>query len=82
VSGRLHSEFVLLLFLQAHRETDRFLQRQEFSLRNLAVVKFHYRRPAFSSQLKSEVVNILVKAATLWITLSLGVPVPHSTQCM
>ena len=24
--GRLHSEFVRLLFLQAHRETDRFLQ--------------------------------------------------------
>jgi hypothetical protein len=24
-SGRLHSEFVFLLFLQAHRETDRFL---------------------------------------------------------
>jgi hypothetical protein len=23
-SGRLHSEFLLLLFLQAHRETDRF----------------------------------------------------------
>ena len=23
-SGRLHSEFVLLLFLQTHRETDRF----------------------------------------------------------
>ncbi len=23
-SGRLHSEFVFLLFLQAHRETDRF----------------------------------------------------------
>jgi hypothetical protein len=24
LSGRLHSEFVRLLFLQAHRETDRF----------------------------------------------------------
>jgi hypothetical protein len=29
-SGRLHSEFVLLLFLQVHRETDRFFQIQEF----------------------------------------------------
>jgi hypothetical protein len=29
-SGRLHSEFVSLLFLQAHRETDLFLQLQEF----------------------------------------------------
>jgi hypothetical protein len=32
-SGRLHIEFVRLLFLQAHRETDRFLQLQDFSLR-------------------------------------------------
>ncbi len=29
-SGRLHSELVRLLLLQAHRETDRFLQLQEF----------------------------------------------------
>jgi hypothetical protein len=36
-SGRLHSEFIRLLFLQAHRETDRFLQLQEFSLRNRTV---------------------------------------------
>jgi hypothetical protein len=36
-SGRLHSEFVRLLFLQSHRETDRFLQLKEFSLRNLPV---------------------------------------------
>jgi hypothetical protein len=36
-STRLHSEFVRLVFLQAHRETDRFLQLQEFSLRILPV---------------------------------------------
>ncbi len=36
-SGRLHSEFIRLLFLQAHRETDRFLKLQEFSLRNVTV---------------------------------------------
>ena len=36
-SGRLHSEFVRLLFLQAHRETHRFLQLQDFTLRNLPV---------------------------------------------
>jgi hypothetical protein len=32
-SGRLHSEFVRLLFLQAHRETDRFFVASEFSFR-------------------------------------------------
>ncbi len=37
-SGRVHSEFVRLLFLQVHRETDAFLQLQEFSLRNPTVV--------------------------------------------
>ncbi len=30
-SGSLHVDFVCLLFLQAHRETDRFLQFQELS---------------------------------------------------
>jgi hypothetical protein len=29
-SGRLHSEFVRLLFLQTHRETDLFFDLQEF----------------------------------------------------
>jgi hypothetical protein len=33
MSGRLQSEFVLLLFLQDHREIDRFLDSQEFNLR-------------------------------------------------
>jgi hypothetical protein len=39
-SGRLHSEFVRLLFLQTHRELTKltdFLQLQEFSLRNITV---------------------------------------------
>ncbi len=31
-SGRLHSEFVCLLFLQAHRETDRFFTASGVSL--------------------------------------------------
>ncbi len=33
-SGRLHREFIRLLFLQSHRETDSFLQLQEFCLLN------------------------------------------------
>ena len=36
-SGRLHSEFIRLLFLQDHRETDHFLQLQEFSFRKQIV---------------------------------------------
>jgi hypothetical protein len=33
-NGRLHSDFIRLLFLQTHREIDLFLQFQEFSQRN------------------------------------------------
>ena len=36
-SGRLHSEFVRLLFLQAHRETDRFFAASGVQLRNQTV---------------------------------------------
>ena len=36
-SGRLHSEFVRLLFLQVHRETDAFLQLQDFRQHNPTV---------------------------------------------
>jgi hypothetical protein len=97
-SGRLHSEFVRLLFLQDHRETDNTRGH------------FHFRRVTFSSQLTSRVGNFLVKDTGLHITinlggvaitskshtypsysqtsrlltssLSLGVPVPLATQCM
>ena len=109
-SGRLHSEFVRLLFLQTHRETDRFFSTSGVQLAQTQRGMFHYRRAAFSSTLKSRVGNILAKAAALRITLnldgapiiskshthpsrsqtsrlltsslSLGIPVPPTTQCM
>ena len=99
-------EFVSLLFLQAPRETDRFLTTSGV---HLASTNFHFRRSPFSSQLKSKVGNILAKATALRIVLnidgtpivsrshthpshtqnsrlltssvSLGDPVPHTTQC-
>jgi hypothetical protein len=37
-SGRLHSEFVRLLFLQAHRETDHFFSTSGVQFVNLPVV--------------------------------------------
>jgi hypothetical protein len=75
-SGRLHSEFVRLLFLQTHRETDRFFTASGFQLAQSTSGQFHYRRAAFSSQLKSKVGNILVKAAALSITLNIdGSPI-------
>jgi hypothetical protein len=109
-SDRLHSEFVRLLFLQAHRETDRFFATSGVQLAQTQRGMFHFRRAAFSAQLKAKVGSTLAKAAALRInlnidgspitsrththpshsqtsrlltsSLSLGVPVPRSTQCM
>jgi hypothetical protein len=72
-SGRLHGEFVRFLFLQllqAHRETGRFFAASGVQLAQ-SNNQFHYRRAAFSSQLKSKVINILAKAAALRINLNL-----------
>ncbi len=72
-SGRLHIEFIRLLFLQTHRETDRFfaasgVQSAQF---DRGFRGFHFRRAAFSSMFKSRVSNILAKAAALRINLNL-----------
>jgi hypothetical protein len=70
-SGRLHSDLVRLLFLQSHRETDRFFAVSEVHLVQSYCGYFHFHRVVFSSLLKSRVDNILSKAATLRITLTL-----------
>jgi len=98
-----------LLFLQAHRETDRFVAASGVQLAQSNQL-YHFRRAAFFSQLQSRVGHILAKAAALRInlnidggpiasrshthpshsqtsrvltsSLSFGVPVPHSTQCI
>ena len=71
-SGRLHSEFVRLLFLQAHRETDRFFATSGVHLAQTnPSAQFHFRRAAFLTQLKSKVDLALAKAAALLINLNL-----------
>jgi hypothetical protein len=80
-SGRLHSEFVRLLFLQTHRETDHF-----FEVSGVLSVQsdrgfFHYLRAVFSAQLKSKVGLTLAKATGLRITLNLdGAPITSRTH--
>jgi hypothetical protein len=109
-SGRLHSEFVRLLFLQTHRETDRLFAASGDQLAQSTSGLFHFHRAASSQQLKSRVGLTLTKETSLRITLnldgatitskshthlshsqtsrlltstlSLGVPVPRSTQCI
>ena len=68
--GRLHCECVHLLFLQAHQETDRFFAAWGVQLAQSNNM-YHYRRVAFSSQLKSKVGHILAKAAALRIHLNI-----------
>ena len=70
-SDSLHSEFVRLLLLQDHRETDRFFGASGVQLAQSDRDQFHYHRVAFSSQLKSKVGNILTNVAVLWITLNI-----------
>ena len=84
-SGSLHSEFVCILFLQTHRETDHFFEVSGVHLPEPDRDQFHYHRTVFSSHLKSKVDNILVKSASLWITLNIdGEPIvskSHSRMC-
>ncbi len=58
MSGRLHCEFVLILFLQTHREIDRFLSSSGVHLPRST---FHFHHVVFSSQVKSKVDHILTK---------------------
>jgi hypothetical protein len=69
-SGRLHSEFIRILFLQAHRETDRFFATSGVLSARSDRGFFHYRRPAFSSMFKSRVRNILDKTVVLCINIT------------
>ncbi len=80
-SGRLHSEFVRLVFLQAHRETDRFFAVSGVQSAHSTSGQFHFRRAAFAQQLKSKVGLALAKAATLRINLNLdGAPIASKSH--
>jgi hypothetical protein len=80
-SGRSHSEFFRLLFLQAHRETDRFFAASGVQSAQSNSGFFHFRRAAFSSGLKSKVGLALAKAAALRIFLNLdGAPIASKSH--
>jgi hypothetical protein len=55
-SGRLHSEFVRILFFQAHRETDRFFAASgvQFAQTHPGD-QFTFHRAAFLTQLQNKV---------------------------
>jgi hypothetical protein len=81
-NGRLHSEFIRLLFLQTHRETDRFFTVSGVqSVSSTTSCFFHFRRAAFSSILKSKCDSILPKASDLRVNLNLdGAPIASNSH--
>ncbi len=82
-NGRLHSDFIRLLFLQAHRETDRFfaVSGVQSAQSNLGATCFHFRRAAVLNQLKSKCGLVLAKAAALRVTLNLdGTPIASNSH--
>jgi hypothetical protein len=80
-SGRLHSEFVRLLFLQAHRETDRFFVASGVQSAQFDRDQFHFRCAVFLQQLKSKVGLALAKAAALRVNLNLdGAPIASKSH--
>ena len=71
-SDRLHSEFVRLLFLQDHRETDRFFAVSGVHHpQSTTAGLFHYRYAVFSSQIKEKVNSTLDKAEVLRVNLNI-----------
>jgi hypothetical protein len=67
---------VRLLFLQAHRETDRFFAASGVQLVEHDRDQFHFPHETFSSQLKRRVDLVLPKSTGLRIKFNLdGVPI-------
>jgi hypothetical protein len=80
-SGRLHSEFVRLLFLQTHRETDHSCAASGVLSPQSDRGFFHYHRSDFSTHLKRKVGLTLGKVEDLRITLNLdGAPITSRTH--
>ena len=80
-TGRLHSEFIILLFLQDHRETDPFFAVSGVQSSQFDRGFFHFRRSAFSGMLKSKCGSILTKASALRVNLNLdGAPIASNSH--
>jgi hypothetical protein len=82
-NGRLHSDFIRLLFFQTHRETDRFftVSGVQSAKSNLGTTYFRFRRTVVLNQLKSKCGLLLVKASVLRVTLNLdGAPIESNSH--
>ena len=81
-SGRLHSEFIRLLFLQDHRETDRFLAVSGVQpAQSTSGGLFHFRLAVFLAQFRGKVGSTLVKAEALRVNINIdGTPITSRTH--
>ena len=81
-SGRLHNEFIRLLFLQTHRETDRFFAASGVQpAQSTSGELYHFRHVAFLTQFKGKVGISLPKAAALRVNLNIdGAPITSRTH--
>ncbi len=82
MTGRLHSEFVRILFLQTHRETDRFFAASGVQLvQTNPGGQFTFRRAAFLTHLHNKVGLVLPKAVALRININLdGSPIASKSH--
>jgi hypothetical protein len=82
-STRMHGEFLRLLFLQAHRETEAHFTDAGMSSQRNQSDSFRFKRATFYRSLKSKVGLAAAKAAALRINLlsrSPSPPPPSFTQ--
>jgi hypothetical protein len=69
-STRMHGEFLRLLFLQAHRETEAHFTAAGMSSQNINSEALWFKRAAFYNGLKSKVGLAAAKAAALRVNLN------------
>jgi hypothetical protein len=82
-NGRLHSDFIRLLFLQDHRETDLLFTSSgvQSAQSNLGATYFSFHRVTVLNQLKSKCGLILAKTVVLRVTLNLdGAPITSNSH--
>ncbi len=72
---------IRLLFLQAHRETDRFFSASGVQFPEHGRGLFPFRRVGFSSEFKEKVGSTLAKAADFRVNLNIdGAPITSRTH--
>ena len=78
-TGRLHAEFLRLLFWHAHRESEEF-SKLTGQLAQPNQDSVFSKRAAFFNSLKSKVGHIMAKASALRVNMNLAPTVPSTSR--